>query len=199
MPKQCPDCERIYPDFVDYCVADGAFVQRYIPPPDTEETQPLSESTTASLDLKEEVEPEVRARLFPKVNGKPGTFGVEFSSDVVLGRFDPDAGVVDVDLSGVSESESISPRHAPLTVEDEQWYVEDIGSENGVFINGGERITEVLPLNHGDEIALGSALFVFETELVDGNEDNDENGDEDVTDALVGVIIKDGEHAGESN
>lgn len=194
MPKQCPDCERIYPDFVDYCVADGAFVHRYIPPPDSEETQPLGESTTASLNIKGDDQPEVRARLFPKVNGSPGTFGVEFSSDVVLGRFDPDVGVVDVDLSGVSESGSISPRHARLTVEDDQWYIEDLDSENGVFINGSERISEVRPIDHGDEIALGSALFVFETEVLDDDQADLDNGEEDVTDALVGMRIEDGEN-----
>ena len=199
MPKQCPDCERIYPDFVDYCVADGAFVHRYIPPPDTEETQPLSESTTASFDLQGEERTEVRARLFPKVNGTPGTFGVEFSSDVVLGRFDPDVGVVDVDLSGVSESASISPRHARLTVEDEQWFIEDLDSENGVFINGGERITEVCPIDHGDEIALGSALFVFETEVDDDDHVGEDNGEEDVTDALVGMITEDGDDPGDES
>ncbi|MCA9565038.1 MAG: hypothetical protein KC561_16185, partial [Myxococcales bacterium] len=31
MPKICPTCERIYPDFVDFCVAGGFRLQRHVP------------------------------------------------------------------------------------------------------------------------------------------------------------------------
>lgn len=194
MPKQCPECERIYPDFVDFCVADGCRVIRYIPPPDSEETQPLKEDTTTE-SLERPTGIEIRARLFPKVDGQPGTFGVEFSSDVVLGRFDPDVGVVDVDLSGVPEAASIDPRHARLTIEDEQWYIEDLSSKHGVFINGGERIDEKLPVSDGDEVTLGKAHFVFETELIDHDAPSDDDDDEDVTDKLggLGSVVPNGE------
>ncbi len=191
VPKQCPDCERVYPDFVDFCVADGAFVRRYLPPADSEETQPLAESQTDRLRLEEFEEHgiEIRARLFPKVDGKPGTFGVEFSSDVVLGRFDPDVGIVDVDLSGVPDADSISPTHARLTIEGDDWFIEDLDSENGVFVNGSEQITGKVPVKNGDQIALGSALFVFEVEIIDHDapEGEEQSDDEDVTDTLVGM------------
>lgn len=161
MPKQCPDCGRVFPDFVDYCVADGLRLDKCIPgayaqgTEDTEEIEPTRDFPVID-------EGEARARLFPKVEGEAEVFGVEFASDVVLGRFDPEVGGVDVDLSAVPRHDSISPRHARLVVDNHRWYVEDLGSKNGVFINGGKAIEGRTPLSHGDELGLGAALFTFE-------------------------------------
>ncbi len=72
---------------------------------------------------------------------------------LVVGRFDPETGPVDVDLSGAPGSEHISRQHAELYREgDGPWLVRDLGSTNGVFVKGGReasfgpRITAPRPL-----------------------------------------------------
>ncbi len=54
--------------------------------------------------------------------------------------------------------ETVSSRHARLIYHHEQWWLEDLGSRNGTFLNG-ERVTESLVINSKDKIRCGQALF----------------------------------------
>jgi pSer/pThr/pTyr-binding forkhead associated (FHA) protein len=90
---------------------------------------------------------------------------------LLVGRFDPETGPVDVDLSSLPGSEHISRQHAELYRETEgRWFVRDLGSTNGVFVRGsaegsfGPRITEPRGLIDGDEISFGNSRFVFRTD-----------------------------------
>jgi hypothetical protein len=87
---------------------------------------------------------------------------------IVVGRFDPETGPVDVDLSATAEASNISRHHGELYRDgDGQWMVRDLGSTNGIFVRGsddasfGPRITAPRPLADGDEVAFGNARFVF--------------------------------------
>jgi pSer/pThr/pTyr-binding forkhead associated (FHA) protein len=89
---------------------------------------------------------------------------------LVVGRFDPETGPVDVDLSESDELGHISRQHGELYREaDGSWMVRDLGSTNGVFVKSGDaasfgpRITAPRPLQDGDEVAFGNARFVFKT------------------------------------
>lgn len=62
---------------------------------------------------------------------------------------------------------TVSRRHAELTPDDGKWFIRDLGSQNGTWING-VRITERTALRPGDQIRTGSTLFVF------GRTDNDD-------------------------
>lgn len=55
---------------------------------------------------------------------------------------------------------SVSRRHAELTPDGRDWYVRDIDSANGTWVNG-ERITTRVKLAPGDQIRCGSTLFLF--------------------------------------
>ena len=57
---------------------------------------------------------------------------------------------------------NVSRRHAELRHEDGQWLVADLGSTNGVKVNG--RRVEQAVLQPGDELALGLARLSFELE-----------------------------------
>ena len=57
---------------------------------------------------------------------------------------------------------NVSRRHAELRNEDGQWLVADLGSTNGVKVNG--RRVEQAVLQPGDELALGLARLSFELE-----------------------------------
>ncbi len=187
MPKQNPDCTcgRLYPDFVDYCVTCGQRVQRVViwdepaAAAPTTASQRSVDETDPALDFSYEDEDDggVRGRLFPRVDGAVQSFGVEFNGDVVLGRYDHELGDVDVDLGAVPDADSISPRHARLTFDGKHWYIEDLSSEEGVFV-GGARVTEVRVLRDGDELILGRAAFVFETSHIDDDDDDGDGDDE---------------------
>ena len=56
---------------------------------------------------------------------------------------------------------TVSRRHAELTPDDGRWFLRDLESSNGTFING-ERISgDRVELSPGDQIRCGSTLMVF--------------------------------------
>jgi pSer/pThr/pTyr-binding forkhead associated (FHA) protein len=87
---------------------------------------------------------------------------------MVIGRFDPETGPVDIDLSSAPESVHVSRQHGELRRDQNgAWTVRDLGSTNGVFAKSsgaesfGPRLTEPRPLADGDEVAFGNARFIF--------------------------------------
>ncbi|MEO0769298.1 MAG: FHA domain-containing protein [Cyanobacteria bacterium J06649_4] len=73
----------------------------------------------------------------------------------------------DIDVSGFPDSEIVSRVHANIRVEGDTYFLEDVGSSNGTYINGlplptGNRHR----LRSGDRIALGKGdkvSFIFES------------------------------------
>ena len=57
---------------------------------------------------------------------------------------------------------TVSRRHAELTPDDGKWYLRDLDSSNGTFVNG-RRINGRVELAPGDQIRCGSTLLVFAT------------------------------------
>lgn len=55
---------------------------------------------------------------------------------------------------------TVSRRHAELTPDGRVWYIRDLNSQNGTWINGS-RITERTLLKPGDQIRTGATLFVY--------------------------------------
>ena len=77
----------------------------------------------------------------------------ELKQDVtMIGRSD------DVDL--VVSDTSISRRHAMVVKRDDNFYLSDLGSTNGSFINK-EQVIDPTRLAEGDKVALGSVVFKF--------------------------------------
>ena len=72
----------------------------------------------------------------------------------------------DIDVAGFSDSEIVSRVHADIRLEGDAFFIEDLGSSNGTYINH----TPLLPGNRhrlraGDRIALGKedkVTFIFE-------------------------------------
>jgi pSer/pThr/pTyr-binding forkhead associated (FHA) protein len=87
------------------------------------------------------------------------------SGDPEAGRsFDLDAITTlgrDVNNAIVVEDQFVSAEHAILTFRGRAWYVEDLGSTNGTFVNGVP-VTEVTPLGFGDVIQLGQVRLRLE-------------------------------------
>jgi pSer/pThr/pTyr-binding forkhead associated (FHA) protein len=67
----------------------------------------------------------------------------------------------DVNNTIVIDDEFASGRHAVLTYRGRAWYVEDLGSTNGTFVNGSP-VAGIVPVGFGDEIQLGNVRLRLE-------------------------------------
>lgn len=81
-----------------------------------------------------------------------------------IGRWDADGGIFpDVDLDADDPEAKVSRRHARIMRRGEQYFIEDLGSTNGTFINRGRRLLpgDRQPLRDGDEIIVGKTFLRF--------------------------------------
>ncbi|NJN08195.1 MAG: FHA domain-containing protein [Richelia sp. RM2_1_2] len=67
----------------------------------------------------------------------------------------------DIDVSGLENSEVVSRIHADIRVEGDAYYIEDVGSSNGTYVNG----MSLLPGNRhrlrpGDKVSMGKGDLV---------------------------------------
>jgi len=60
----------------------------------------------------------------------------------------------DVNNGIVVDDQFVSAEHAVLTFRGRTWYIEDLSSTNGTFVNGSP-VDGVAPLGYGDELQLG--------------------------------------------
>jgi hypothetical protein len=84
-------------------------------------------------------------------SGEPAA-GASFALDAItsLGR--------DVNNSIVLEDEFVSATHAALTYRGRAWYVEDLGSTNGTFLNR-KKVSSPQPLRRGDRLQIGKTVL----------------------------------------
>jgi hypothetical protein len=67
----------------------------------------------------------------------------------------------DVNNAIVVEDQFVSAEHAILTFRGRAWYVEDLGSTNGTFVNGSP-VEGVAPLGFGDVVQVGQVRLRLE-------------------------------------
>ena len=87
------------------------------------------------------------------------------AADSQIGRWDADGGIFpDVDLDSDDPEAKVSRRHARIMMRDGQYFLEDMGSTNGTFVNRGKRLSpgERQPLKDGDEIIVGKTFLRFQ-------------------------------------
>jgi pSer/pThr/pTyr-binding forkhead associated (FHA) protein len=59
------------------------------------------------------------------------------------------------------DDDYVSTRHARFVTNGEEWFIEDLGSTNGTYLNE-ELLTGPQPLHPGDRIRIGDSEFVYE-------------------------------------
>ncbi len=87
-------------------------------------------------------------------SGDPAA-GRSFDLDVIttIGR--------DVNNAIVVDDQFASSDHAVLTYRGRSWYIEDLGSKNGTFLNG-RAVAAVAPIGYGDELGIGQVRLRLE-------------------------------------
>ena len=70
----------------------------------------------------------------------------------------------DVNNAIVVDDPFASAEHAVLTFRGRSWYLEDLGSTNGTYING-RPVAGVAPIGFGDELQIGEVRMRLERSL----------------------------------
>jgi hypothetical protein len=124
-------------------------------------TEPIEQQNPG----REALSPLVTAKLFIERGGRIGREFPITGVETNIGRWDADSGIFpDVDLDEDDPEAKISRRHARIINHSGQYYIEDLGSTNGTFVNRGRRL---LPgkrhmLQNGDEIIVGKTFLKFQ-------------------------------------
>jgi pSer/pThr/pTyr-binding forkhead associated (FHA) protein len=109
--------------------------------------------------------PQGLARLIVERGGRIGREFPIIGIETNIGRWDADSGIFpDVDLDEDDPEAKVSRRHARIVNHNSQYFIEDLGSTNGTFVNRGRRL---LPgkrhmLQNGDEIIVGKTFLKFQ-------------------------------------
>jgi pSer/pThr/pTyr-binding forkhead associated (FHA) protein len=104
------------------------------------------------------------ATLVIERGGMPGTEFQLTNDESTIGRWDADNGVFpDIDLDTHDDDAKVSRRHARIRRNNGSYFIEDLGSTNGTYVNRGRRLlpgnTQIL--NDGDEVIVGKTFLRF--------------------------------------
>lgn len=164
MILKCPNCGRQHRPGTLFCPECGVYLVTGVPL----DTQPVprSELPVSHTDPwaskarplnVDQGEGTLTVTVVPSDRVIPLTGAAEF----VVGKLDATRGVFpDVDLTPDEGVESgVSRRHARILVQRTQFFVEDLGSANGTYLNGF-RLTPYLPtaLDDGDTLYFGKIM-----------------------------------------
>jgi pSer/pThr/pTyr-binding forkhead associated (FHA) protein len=158
---ECPSCGHLHRPGTLFCSECGVYLLTGGPL----RTEPLPESDFPSTRADpwesgdkagtSEAQRETMLIIIPP-SGRQLTLPAE--GEAVIGRLDATRGVFpNIDLTPEGGLEGgVSRRHARIHKQKTQYFIEDLGSANGTFLNG-QRLTPYLPhpLHDNDELQLG--------------------------------------------
>lgn len=173
--------------FCDECGARLASVEApayeppapsYTPPPTADVVQrpvsvtsigvPPMEVEPSTKDIVSNSSPDVvgvaHAIMVIERGDGPGTEFRLINNESTIGRWDADNGVFpDVDLDAFDADAKVSRRHARIYRRDNAYFIEDLGSTNGTYVNRGRRLLPGSPqvLSDGDEVIVGKTFLRF--------------------------------------
>jgi pSer/pThr/pTyr-binding forkhead associated (FHA) protein len=89
----------------------------------------------------------------PASSGLPAGVEIALAGRMTLGRDDASSIVI--------ADASVSGQHAVLEQTRDGWYVRDLGSTNGTFVNGRALDGRPAPLRDNTQLAFGTVVFRF--------------------------------------
>src|SRR5690349_16360934 len=137
----------------------------YAPPAPSSQPEFAAKRVSAGLSFSSVRQPnKAHARLVIEKGRSSGKQFMLSDAEAQIGRWDADGGIFpDVDLDTDDPEAKVSRRHARITLSNGQYFVEDLGSTNGTFINRGKRLPpgQRQALCDGDEIIVGKTFLRF--------------------------------------
>ncbi len=109
-------------------------------------------------------EPPTKAKLVIKQGGRKGHEFPLTQESMDLGRWDADSGAFPkIDLTEDDPGCRVSRKHARIFFKNNRYFIEDLGSMNGTFVNRGSKLKLGSPqeLHDGDEIVVGRIFLNF--------------------------------------
>jgi hypothetical protein len=110
-------------------------------------------------------DPQVHAKLLIERGNAVATEFPLTTDESNIGRWDADNGIFpDVDLDAYDPDSKVSRKHARVLRREGAYFIEDLGSTNGTFVNRGRRLLPGTPqvLSEGDEIIVGKTFLRFQ-------------------------------------
>jgi hypothetical protein len=158
---ECPSCGKKHRPGTLFCTECGV----YLPTGGALRTEPLptdelpkSRATTWEAVGSDEEKGAGLRPLVVRVLSSSRQVQLPAMPELLLGRLDAAHGIFpDLDLTTDGGLEmGVSRRHAKIAQRGGEFFVEDVGSANGTFLNN-KRLTPYLPypLQEGDEIQVG--------------------------------------------
>lgn len=171
----CPQCGAQLPAgsaFCDNCGTNlsniaGPSPAQPVPPPQPTYPPPSQGPYQAPFGAPGAVATPSQARLVVQKSNVTLPFP-QGQAELIVGREDPVSGhFSDIDLTDHGGDEGgVSRKHARFIFQNGQWYLEDLNSVNGTWIN--PRVTrkklqtgQPQPLNNGDEVRFGRVVLTF--------------------------------------
>ncbi len=165
---ECPSCGRQHRPGTLFCSECGVYLPTGGPlrtEPLPEEELPASRANPWATGEGEEAEGTQAAVLRITMLDSKRQVQLPVVSEIYLGRLDAAHGIFpDLDLTADGGLEfGVSRRHAKIHQKGNRFFIEDVGSANGTFLNG-QRLTPYLPhpLQSGDKVQLGRLRLTVE-------------------------------------
>ena len=157
----CPSCR--YPvvvgeAFCDHCGATlNSFPSVPAVPPSPPPSMPASVPSPAPM-------PPIAAATGRLMTADGQSFVLAGKTSYLVGREDAVSGIypdIDTTASGGMDG-GVGRRHAEITVQGMQWFLKDLNSVNGSWVNNQRLAANSLQLLHtGDQIRLGKWMAIF--------------------------------------
>ena len=148
----CPECGFQNLETANYCQRCGTLLVTDEPGGDTTMSLSPDQLDSDTPGPVEELAEEGPALVVRSGGGRAGEHFLPQSDRTTIGR-SPDC---DIFLDDVT----VSRKHAELVRRDDAFYIEDLGSLNGTFLNR-RRIEEPGKLENGDELQIGKYRLSF--------------------------------------
>lgn len=125
---------------------------------DSQKTEQMSDDTEIE-DGDTEIDQEKSAQtssyiMLTDMNVPSISFRVSFSDSVTIGRMGECGIVIDYD-------KSVSSRHCKIAVQNGRFYITDLNSSNGTFIDG-KKVQSKVEIVSGNLLRMGRLTFWFE-------------------------------------